>query len=146
MSVTGQNTHSELPESESTVSIVFDQKPDGTPCGVLYVNDGVEQTEVYLSRDELRVLAQHCYAAMNYIDWENAWWIYAKGPLSSDKYHLMRKGKHDEKGKPLCGKSVSSYYPHTWELSPVINEPRRTDSMCKLCLAAYDRTVFAGDK
>jgi hypothetical protein len=139
MAVAGHNVNPEM--HESTVGVVFDQKPDGTPCGVLYIDEGVEQTELSLSRDELYALVRLCHAAISAIEWDSAWWIYARGPLSTDKYHLMRKGQHDEKGKPLCGKGVSSYYPHTWKLSPVINEPWRTSNVCKLCLTAYDKAM-----
>ncbi len=61
---------------KSVVGVVFDQKPDGTPCGVLYIDGGAGTTELSLSRDELYALVRLFIAGATKIEWESLWWIY----------------------------------------------------------------------
>lgn len=124
--------------SDPVVGVEFN--PDRN-VAELYIDEGATQTEVSLTREQLRQLAGMMSRVESQMEWHAATWIYASGNLASDTHHLMRKGEHDKRGKTLCGQEPHRYpvYNNEWRLAPVIGEPWRTGSVCKRCLTIYDK-------
>ena len=136
MSVAGYNV-----DAESGDPIVGIEIEGDKAC--LYIDEGHSQTEIKLSRNELTALISQSSDAIDRLDWDNAEWLYAKGLISTDKYHLVRKGEHDPQGKVLCGKLPPCWFGkdsdrRDWDFSPVLGDPIGS-SVCKSCSAKWQK-------
>lgn len=100
---------------------------------------------VLLNRGELSEFIRRCNHMLGNIEWANAHWIYAQKSVTGDGiYHLQKKGEHGPGEKVLCGlhpPGVTPTMPTRWTLYPVVRTPWRDSTVCKRCLAKYDRIV-----
>lgn len=130
--------HLENPDmADSCIGVEFDP----INGAIAYINE----EEISLTYKQVRELANMVSRVQRQMEWDQAQWIYAHHS-SGSKHHLMAKGAHGEREKTLCGAVPPSWgdYTSTWDISPVLEAPWRTDSMCKRCLAIYDKRETGG--
>ena len=123
--------------ADSCIGIEFDP----INGAIAYINE----EEISLTYRQVKQLEHMASQAVRQMEWSQATWFYAHYSTTT-KYHLMEKGKHGKQEKTLCGAVPPSWgdYKSKWDLSPVLEAPWRTDSMCKRCLATYDKCLRKG--
>jgi hypothetical protein len=119
---------------DSCIGIEFDP----INGAVAYINE----EEIGLTYKQVKQLEYMVSQIVMKMEWAQATWVYAHYSTMK-KYHLMEKGTHGEREKTLCGTLPPTWgtYTSTWNLSPVLEAPWRTSSMCKRCLAIYDKKI-----
>lgn len=126
--------------SDPTLGVEFEPEHNQA---VVYIDEGAGMTEVALTYQQIRQFSCMVASVISEMEWHNARWISAHGLYSTSIWHLQEKGHHDKYSKAVCGQKPPERYPSEcrWDLAPVIREPWRDSSMCKRCLAIYDKRM-----
>lgn len=128
MTVAGYNVQPDVNDLEPCTGVEY---TEGEHTATLFI----DQEDIKLTADEMRVLRGRLLTAIEKIEWLEATWVYARTSIGTVS-HLMRKGEHGEDTTTVCGQKPPQYF--TWSLDPVIKHPGDWH-MCKKCMKIYEK-------